>query len=40
MFKPVIGNLELNIFFAPNHGGQHLRSVLQLYLLGKVTNHF
>ena len=42
-FNIVFGNWEWKIFLLahlPNHGGQNLRSVLQVSSLGKVTNHF
>lgn len=39
-YKAVLANLEWNIFIAVKHSGQHLRSVLQLLLLGKLINHF
>ena len=36
-FKTVLGDLEWKM---SNHGEQHLTSVLRLFLLGKLTNHF
>ena len=38
--KAALGDLEWNIYIAPNHGGKRLRLFLQLFLLGKLTNHF
>ena len=38
-FKVDLGNLE-TFSSSPNHGGQHLRPILLLFPLEKLTNHF
>ena len=40
LIKAILGDLERKIFFISNCGGQHLRSVLQLFSLLKLTNYF
>ena len=40
LFKAILGIYAEKCSLSPNHGGWHLRSVLWLFSLGKILNHF
>ena len=39
-FKAALVDQKWKISSSPNHSLQHLRSILQLFALDKLTNHF